>query len=281
LLPPYYIGSTKVENIQKGYHGSVTSVEWKDVWTSEIKSNPHLFETIIIPDQYIETVDEAVELERKWQIIFDVVNSPLFINRSYAKGGFHSTPASVAKGNLTRKKNGNDKRTLESVARSVETKRASGSYRKMVEKVVATRKANNSYQTGAAKALATKVLKGNNTHKLDTINKLKELKTGLKCWNDGTNNKMSKTCPGEGWIIGSLQTNTVEQRAKSSLIHKGTTWWSNGTVSKMSKICPGDGWFPGRIMRTSSAIGARSLGKLWWTDGYQNVMSIKCPGSSW
>lgn len=51
-LPSFYIGSTSVKNIQKGYRGTVSSLEYKSVWKLELKHNPQLFKTIILSTHY-------------------------------------------------------------------------------------------------------------------------------------------------------------------------------------------------------------------------------------
>jgi hypothetical protein len=39
-LPPFYIGSTSVNRISNGYHGSVSSKRYKSIWLEELKTNP-------------------------------------------------------------------------------------------------------------------------------------------------------------------------------------------------------------------------------------------------
>lgn len=112
-MPPFYIGSTSVENIKKGYKGSVSSSKWKQIWKEEVRNNPHLFRTWIIPNQYKKDKNEILELERKWQEIFDVVENYLFINLSYANKGFFTTQESARKTVETRRKNGNDKPSID------------------------------------------------------------------------------------------------------------------------------------------------------------------------
>lgn len=101
-LPPFYLGSTKVIKIDKGYHGSATSAKWGSIWKEELKNNSHLFKTFIIPNQYKETAQEIVELELLWQKAFKAVENPLFINQSYARGGFCTTAESSAKAEETK-----------------------------------------------------------------------------------------------------------------------------------------------------------------------------------
>lgn len=106
LLPPFYIGSSSVEKIKKGYHGSVLSLKWRNVWEQEIKNNPQLFKTIIIPEQFANTKEDIFDLELKWQIEFDVVKNNLFTNMCFAKGNFFSNSESAKKAVQTRRKNG-------------------------------------------------------------------------------------------------------------------------------------------------------------------------------
>jgi hypothetical protein len=47
-LPMFYVGSTSVSKINNGYRGSVASKAYKQIWISELKNNPQLFETRII-----------------------------------------------------------------------------------------------------------------------------------------------------------------------------------------------------------------------------------------
>ena len=81
-LPPFYIGSTSVDKIEKGYRGSVKSKRWKQIYESEIKTNPQLFRSEII-----ETFSErqsALNHELELQRSNDVVKSHWFFNESFA-----------------------------------------------------------------------------------------------------------------------------------------------------------------------------------------------------
>lgn len=81
-MPPNYIGSTSVEKINNGYHGSVASKKYKTIWKSELKSHPELFHTVIT--SLHDTRQDALWKEMKIQQLFNVVKNPLFINESYA-----------------------------------------------------------------------------------------------------------------------------------------------------------------------------------------------------
>jgi hypothetical protein len=81
-LPPFYIGSSSVEKVQNGYHGSVCSKQFKDIWKSELRFNPNLFETKIISTH--SDRKEATLKERTFQKKVNAVRNPLYINQSFA-----------------------------------------------------------------------------------------------------------------------------------------------------------------------------------------------------
>lgn len=84
-LPPFYIGSTSLFNINKGYLGSVMSKRYKDIWISEIKNNRNLFKIQIITKHHTRL--EAFHKEEFLQRHLKVMNNPMYINRSYAVTG--------------------------------------------------------------------------------------------------------------------------------------------------------------------------------------------------
>lgn len=85
-LSAFYIGSTTADRIASGYHGSVRSSAYRDVWTSELKEHPEFFESRVLTTH--ETRDESLLEEERIQKMFDVVRSPVFMNMSYARGKF-------------------------------------------------------------------------------------------------------------------------------------------------------------------------------------------------
>lgn len=85
--PPFYIGSTSVSKIEKGYKGSVLSKKYGTIWNEEIKQNPHLFKTKII--SFHKDRKEATLKEHYLQSKLKVVKSEMYINLSVAaKNGF-------------------------------------------------------------------------------------------------------------------------------------------------------------------------------------------------
>ena len=82
ITPSNYIGSTSLEQINKGYMGSVTSKKYKSIWNLELKENPNLFKLKII--SYHDTRSDATYKELQIQKLFNVVKNSLFINMAYA-----------------------------------------------------------------------------------------------------------------------------------------------------------------------------------------------------
>ena len=85
-LPMFYIGSTSIDKINRGYHGSVRSKQYREIWEEELKTNNHLFRTkIITTHQYrIEALDKEAFLQRS----LNSTNNILYINKSIARRGF-------------------------------------------------------------------------------------------------------------------------------------------------------------------------------------------------
>lgn len=81
-LPQFYIGSSTIKRINSGYHGSISSKKYKEIYKQELKENPHFFKTKII-SKY-KTRKEAIEKEKYFQIMLNVVKSPMYFNESFA-----------------------------------------------------------------------------------------------------------------------------------------------------------------------------------------------------
>jgi len=81
-LPMFYIGSSNVDRVNNGYHGSVLSKKYQSIWLEELKNNPNLFKTKII-SQY-KTRKEALEREKELHLKLNVAKSLMYINMSIA-----------------------------------------------------------------------------------------------------------------------------------------------------------------------------------------------------
>ena len=88
-LPPFYLGSTSVDNINKGYRGSVKSQRYQLIWKQELYDHPDLFKTIILTRH--ETRQEAMERELIFHEAFSVARNPLYINMAHANGKFFTS----------------------------------------------------------------------------------------------------------------------------------------------------------------------------------------------
>lgn len=84
-LPRWYIGMSSMEKVENGYRGSVSSKRYKTLWKSELATNDHLFETVIIHKD--TTKEAALAYEHSLQVRLDVVKRSDFINLANA-GGF-------------------------------------------------------------------------------------------------------------------------------------------------------------------------------------------------
>jgi len=87
-MPMFYIGRSNVKNVQNGYHGSVSSKLYKQIWLEELEQNPHLFETKILTVH--ATKKEAAEQEEYFHKKHQVHKNPLYINQATGAGTFHA-----------------------------------------------------------------------------------------------------------------------------------------------------------------------------------------------
>jgi len=78
-LPPFYLGSTSIEKIKKGYRGSVKSAEFASTWRTEDSS---LFKTRIISIH--STRELALQKELTLQKLVNAPSNPLYVNKSLA-----------------------------------------------------------------------------------------------------------------------------------------------------------------------------------------------------
>lgn len=84
-LPPFYIGSSSADKIlNQSYRGSVSSLQYKNIFKQELFDNPHLFKTQII--SYHISRSDAYEKEIYLQKKLNVVASSLYFNMSCSRG---------------------------------------------------------------------------------------------------------------------------------------------------------------------------------------------------
>lgn len=93
LMPKFYIGSTSLDKIKRGYHGSVRSKRYMTIWKSELRDHPELFKTIILT--YHENYKDALIRESQFHNSLCVHKNSMYINQATANGNFH-TPESLS-----------------------------------------------------------------------------------------------------------------------------------------------------------------------------------------
>jgi hypothetical protein len=92
LPPKRYIGSAKLSSVlTNNYKGSVTSKKYSKIWRDELRENLHLFKTRIL--SYHESGIAAREEEKRLQVKYSVVKSPMYVNMAIASpNGFFGKP---------------------------------------------------------------------------------------------------------------------------------------------------------------------------------------------
>ena len=83
LLPKWYIGSSTIEKIKKGYNGSVCSKRYKEIYDNEQINHKHLFKTRIL-NIHSSRPDAVVE-ELRLQKLHNVVKNKKYFNESFAQ----------------------------------------------------------------------------------------------------------------------------------------------------------------------------------------------------
>ncbi len=84
--PPYYVGSTYLDNHYNGYLGSQVSKKWAEIVNLEQKENPNLYSCITL--HKISSRIIATQIEDEIIRSLDAVNSELFWNMGTADGCF-------------------------------------------------------------------------------------------------------------------------------------------------------------------------------------------------
>lgn len=149
-LPPYYIGSTYLEKLEKGYLGTPTSKKFGKTWKSETKNNPHLFKIEILSVH--STREEAILAESDEQRSLFVPGNILWVNQSYSTGGFISNSETAKKAHQTSLKRN---KVIEARIKGHQTRRVNGTDKTGVLKGIQT-KIEKGIPIGATKESAVK-----------------------------------------------------------------------------------------------------------------------------
>lgn len=121
-----------------------------------------------------------------------------------------------------------------------------------------------SRQSGGHKAIETR--RRNKTDKLSpkACATIKKGRQGQVWWTNGIENKLSRSCPGQGFMKGYTKTEDYIR------LKKAKKWWNNGTNHVCSELCP-IGYVPGKLKTNHK----------WWTNGLYNKMALECPAGYW
>ena len=91
----------------------------------------------------------------------------------------------------------------------------------------------------------------------DVIKRIVDSRTGQRHWTNGTNDTISRDCPGEGWSVGRSKIANVPRSECTKLKMKQRrsggycSWWNDGTLNKRQVESPGPEWKKGRLMSPS------------------------------
>lgn len=101
-LPPFYIGYTSIDKIDRGYRGSVCSKTYGEIFHQELKQHPELFKIFILSTH--DSRLDASKREEYVQLFFKVHRNPMYINMNISGKHFNSiwtgrkhTPESINK----------------------------------------------------------------------------------------------------------------------------------------------------------------------------------------
>jgi hypothetical protein len=88
LMPKFYIGSTSLNKINRGYHGTVKSKRYKSIWKTELQEHPEFFITHVLTRH--DTRTDALERESRFHEKLKVHRNPMYINMATANGKFYN-----------------------------------------------------------------------------------------------------------------------------------------------------------------------------------------------
>jgi hypothetical protein len=204
-LPPYYIGSTSIAKISNGYKGSVSSLEFKQIWDDEICNHPELFNVKILSEHSIRK--DAIIAELNYQIQYDVVKSSEYINKSLAQpDGFFGMDVFGSNNPMYgRNRTGEKHKGGENISAALKVKYASGEldHAKNLSRIRFTENNPMKSTEAIAKAKAKWKETNRNIREKNPMYGKKSPMAGKKLYTDGkiTRSFFENEQP-EGWVLG-------------------------------------------------------------------------------
>lgn len=251
-LPPFYIGSSSVENIENGYRGTVKSKKYSKIWKEEIKNNSNLFNTKILSIH--KTRKEALEKEKFLQLSLNVIKNSLYINQAIAAPNGFFGMSSKKENHPNYNKKGKEvawyglKRSNESKIKYSKSK--TGSKNPMAIKYILFDNNNIKILEEISLSEFSEKCLANNIDEYSLKDLLKTYKTN-KPLEKNTNAKRGPKPKFDdkftGWYVKKEYLSSKQEQQCN--IAKGCSWWYNLTEQKesLSKVCPGPNWSKGRL----------------------------------
>lgn len=198
-LPPFYIGSTTVANVQRGYRGTPKSKKFKSTWKQEVKNNPHLFKTQIVC--VLSTEVAAREKERKLQWLLQVVKSDLYISLVYANLKFGASGENHYLYKQVLPQSTRDKISFSKTGKKI----APDVLAARIGRFVGEKNPSFGKPKSAESKLKNAQSHLGKTHSSETKKAMSLDRKTWFWWNNGVQNKRMAKCPGENWVRGKLK----------------------------------------------------------------------------
>lgn len=243
-----------MDRFHKGYKGSPSSAQFKDIWQSEIKNNPELFKIFII--EYTHDMNSKLQSEAYWQKQFNVVQDPLFINMAYAGKKMIPTKEGVAKALATKK-------LRNKLAHSEETRKkqqlAAFNRSPISDATRAKMKVAQRNRPPISDETRRKMIESRAKRNLPMSDEVKQKisnsKKGKKVPRDIVEKraakirgrKQSEDCKQKISRAHKGKKHAADHNRKISEAHKGKRYFNNGQNTIRSLEPPGPEWLPGRL----------------------------------